>query len=171
MKQLYYDVKKCLGCKSCEIACSLAHSIIQDLFKAIKEEKLSLPRKRVFYSKGKNFPVSCRHCKDPKCVDACMARALIFDEKEGMVNHDETRCVGCWMCVMVCPYSAIRPDIKTKIPVRCDKCKDKDEPACVRACPTGAILWLEELALQVGTVPIKANTGQPKGTVPRQDTC
>ena len=147
MKVLYYDVKKCLGCKSCEIACSLAHSEIQDLFKAIKEEKISLPRKKILESKGKNYPVSCRHCKDPKCVDACMAAALVYDNSKGLVEHDEKRCVGCWMCVMVCPYGAIRPNIKAKIPVRCDKCKDKDEPACVKACPTGAIIWQEEVLI------------------------
>jgi carbon-monoxide dehydrogenase iron sulfur subunit len=147
MKTLYYEVKKCLGCKSCEIACSVKHSAVQDLLKAIGEEKLALPRKKVLYSRGNNFPVSCRHCKEPKCVDACMATALVFDEKEGIVRHDEERCVGCWMCVMVCPYSAIRPDLKAKIPVRCDKCQDKDEPACVKACPTGAIIWKDETIL------------------------
>src|SRR4030043_1924041 len=148
MKILYYDVKKCLGCKSCEIACSLAHSEIQDLFKAIKEEKISLPRKKILESKGKNYPVSCRHCKDPKCVDACMAAALVYDNSKGLVEHDEKRCVGCWMCVMVCPYGAIRPNIKAKIPVRCDKCKDKDEPSCVKACPTGAVIWQEKMFIE-----------------------
>jgi len=153
MKQLYYDVKKCLGCKSCEIACAVAHSVSQELFKALKDETLSLPRKKVLAAGGKNFPVSCRHCKDPKCVDACMAAALVYDQGKGMVLHKEDRCVGCWMCVMVCPYGAIRPNIKTKIPLRCDKCKDKDEPACVKACPTGAIIWQEEISVAVGTVP------------------
>jgi anaerobic carbon-monoxide dehydrogenase iron sulfur subunit len=146
-KQLYYDVKKCLGCKSCEIACSVAHSATQDILKLIQEETLSLPRKKVLQSKDKNYPVSCRHCKDPKCVDACMAFALVYDKEKGIVEHDESRCVGCWMCVMSCPYSAIRPDIKRKTPVRCDKCKDKDEPACVAACPTKAIIWKEEIKL------------------------
>ena len=144
VKQLYYDVEKCLGCRSCEIACAVAHSISRDLFKALKEEALSLPRKKVSGASGKNYPVSCRHCKDPKCADACMAKALVYDKEKGQVIHDESRCVGCWMCVMVCPYGAIRPNKKTKIPLRCDKCKDKDEPACVAACPTGAIIYVEE---------------------------
>ena len=148
MKQLYYKVDKCLGCKSCEIACAVAHSISDELFKALKEEILSLPRKKVLPSKGKNYPVSCRHCKEPKCVDACMAYALTYDKEKGMVLHNEERCVGCWMCVMACPYGAIRPNIKAKIPVRCDKCKDKDEPACVKACPTGAIIWQEEVLIE-----------------------
>jgi len=153
MKQLYYEIKKCLGCKSCEIACAVAHSLTQELFKAIKEEALSLPRQRVLTVKGKNYPVSCRHCKEPKCVDACMAAALIYDPQKGMVLHDDSRCVGCWMCVMVCAYGAIRPNLKSKIPLRCDKCKDKDQPSCVRACPTGAVIWQEEIVLQPGTVP------------------
>ena len=121
MKQLYYDVKKCLGCKSCEIACAVAHSLTGELFKAVKEEVLSLPRKKVSKSGDKNYPVSCRHCKDPKCVEACMAAALVYDKEKGMVLHDETRCVGCWMCVMVCPYGAIWSNLKSKIPIRCDK--------------------------------------------------
>jgi carbon-monoxide dehydrogenase iron sulfur subunit len=144
VKKLYYDVKKCLGCKSCEVACALAHSQSENLLKAIQEELLSLPRKKVLHFKGKNYPVSCRHCQEPKCVDACMAAALIYDKEKGMVLHDETRCVGCWMCVMSCPYSAIRPNIKVKLPLRCDKCKDKDRPSCIAACPTGAVIWQEE---------------------------
>lgn len=148
MKQLYYEVKKCLGCKSCEIACAVAHSQAKDLFLCIREQVQSLPRKKVLGAKDKNYPVSCRHCREPKCVDACMASALSYDPVTGMVNHDETRCVGCWMCVMVCPYAAIRPNIKAKVPLRCDKCKDRDEPACVKACPTAAIIWQEEASVK-----------------------
>ncbi|MBU1124398.1 MAG: 4Fe-4S dicluster domain-containing protein [Candidatus Omnitrophica bacterium] len=144
MKNLYYEVDKCVACKSCEVACSIAHSATGDLFKVIREEVLSLPRKKIHASKNKNYPVSCRHCQEPLCVDACMAKALEYNEEKGLVLHDESRCVGCWMCVMVCPYTAIRPNIKTKIPVRCDKCSDKDQPQCVKACPTHAILWQEE---------------------------
>ncbi len=143
MKKLYYDIKKCLGCRSCEIACAIAHSQSKDLFKALKEKALSLPRKKVHKSGDKNFPVSCRHCEEHPCVDACMAGALVYDKDRGMVLHDEERCVGCWMCVMVCPYGAIRPNLATKIPIRCDKCMDEDEPACVSACPTGAIIYKE----------------------------
>lgn len=144
MKKIYYDVRKCLGCRACEIACAIAHSEDRDLLAAIKAGKLSLPRKKVYFAKGKNYPVSCRHCKEPKCVDACMAAALVFDAKNGIVVHDDTRCVGCWMCVMACPYGAVRPDLKGKLPVRCDMCPDEDEPACIKACPTKAIIWREE---------------------------
>ena len=141
IKSLYYRVDRCLGCKSCEVACALAHSDVSDLLKAVVEENLARPRKKILSSKGKDYPVSCRHCKEPKCVDACMAFALTYDAEKEMVVHDEKRCVGCWMCVMSCPYGAIRPDLKKKIPLRCDKCKDKPEPVCLKACPTKAIIW------------------------------
>lgn len=81
MKNLYYDVKKCLGCRSCELACSVAHSETRDILKAIKEEIKSLPRKQVFFANGSNYPVSCRNCKEPKCVEACMAAALRYNPK------------------------------------------------------------------------------------------
>ena len=143
MRKLYYDIKKCLGCRACEIACAVVHSESKDLFKALKEKVLSLPRKKVYKAKDGNYPVSCRHCQEHPCIDACMSGALTYEEKTGMVMHDKERCVGCWMCVMVCPYGAIRPNLKTKIPLRCDKCKDEQEPACLTACPVQAII-LEE---------------------------
>jgi carbon-monoxide dehydrogenase iron sulfur subunit len=135
---MLYDPQKCLGCRSCELACSIAHSLSGNLHAAIREEKPALPRKKVFSVNAKNFPVSCRHCQEPACVDACMAAAL--KKADASIEYDPKRCVGCWMCVMACPYGAIRPDLKTRLCVRCDKCKGKPEPACVKACPTKAII-------------------------------
>jgi len=148
MKNIYFDVEKCLGCKSCELACAISHSVSKELEKMIKEKDKSLPRIKITFSKDKNYPMSCRHCKDPKCVEACMAAAISKDEKTGQILYDEDKCVGCWMCVMVCPYGAIRPNKKVKIPVRCDLCTDIDEPQCVKACPVKAVLWVEEEELE-----------------------
>ncbi len=88
--------------------------------------------------------MSCRHCTEPRCVMACMSGCLTKDKKTGIVLFNKDKCVGCWMCVMVCPYAAIRPDFKIKKPLRCDMCKDLDMPQCVKSCPTKAIIWAEE---------------------------
>lgn len=144
MKRLYFDVNKCLACRTCELVCSTHHSLSRDFFKAIKEKKIQLPRIKVSIGKGKNFPIACRHCQDPKCVDACIARALSYDYEKREVIHDKDRCVGCWMCIMVCPYGAIRPDKASRQPVRCDYCTEAGEPQCAKNCPTKAIKYQEE---------------------------
>lgn len=144
MKKLYYNVSKCLACKSCEIACAIGKSAAKDLFKAIIEEAKPQSCVVVKAAGGKNFPLCCRHCKEHPCVLACIAGALTYDEEKGRVSYNKDKCVGCWMCVMVCPYGAIRDNKQLKIPVRCDFCADVDEPRCINACPVGAIVYLEE---------------------------
>ncbi len=145
-RKLKYDPKKCIACRSCEIACAVGHSQGKDLFVAIREAEVSLPRVKVFDCESqeiKNFPIACRHCDEPKCVEACISNALTKNPETGMVEYDKDKCVGCWMCVMACPYGAIRPNYKTKKVIRCDLCVDEDTPRCAKNCPVKAII-LEE---------------------------
>jgi carbon-monoxide dehydrogenase iron sulfur subunit len=58
-----------------------------------------------------------------------------------VVVTDEDKCIGCWTCVMVCPYGVIGRHLETRTAYRCDRCPDLDEPACVSACPTGALIY------------------------------
>jgi len=71
-------------------------------------------------------------------VEACIAGAMHKDDVTGEVTCDVDCCVGCWMCVMVCPFGAVRPgEIYT---IKCDMCPDRqDGYACVESCPTGAL--------------------------------
>ena len=80
----------------------------------------------------------CEQCSEPLCVFSCKSGALARDPFTGLVSLDESRCVACYMCLMVCP-SGIRPDPSGDPPVRCDVCLGRDMPACVAACPTGAL--------------------------------
>jgi carbon-monoxide dehydrogenase iron sulfur subunit len=89
------------------------------------------------------FPLQCRHCDDPQCVKACVAKALYIDAGSGAVLHDDTRCIGCTMCVLACPFGAVEeqpsPDNRCAVS-KCDLCMSVGgEPACAGACPTGAI--------------------------------
>lgn len=146
MKKIFCDISKCVGCKSCELACAIEHSAAKELIAAIKESPK--PKKRVKVSGMKNGIVSihCQHCKDAACIEACMSGALSKDKKTGETLHDKDKCVGCWMCLMVCPFGAIARDIEDHIAVKCDLCPDKDGFACVAACPTSALFYgtLEE---------------------------
>ena len=54
---------------------------------------------------------------------------------------DPEKCVGCWMCIMVCPIGAIYRDSEDKAAVKCDLCEGKEIPACVLSCPTNALLY------------------------------
>ncbi|MFH1440632.1 MAG: 4Fe-4S dicluster domain-containing protein [Candidatus Omnitrophota bacterium] len=137
--KIYCDISKCVGCKSCEIACAVEHSQSKDIFKAIKEK--SLPKKRVQAQavNGKVISLHCQHCELAPCVHACMSGALSKDEETGATLQDTDKCVGCWMCVMTCPFGAIIRDKENHVAVKCDLCPDREDYACVVACPTGAL--------------------------------
>ncbi len=143
MKQILVDVNKCLACKSCEIACAVIHSESNNLFGAVLQEKK--PKQRVYVEAGEgiSFPLQCRQCEEARCVQACMSGAMYRDAESGLVWNDPDRCVGCWMCVMVCPFGAILQDKEQKVAVKCDRCVDIQIPACVQACPTKAIKFTE----------------------------
>ncbi|PKM82700.1 MAG: 4Fe-4S ferredoxin [Firmicutes bacterium HGW-Firmicutes-14] len=143
MKQILVDIKKCLACKSCEIACAVTHSESKSLIGAVLQDKK--PRQRVYVEAGDgiSFPLQCRHCEDPRCVSACMSGAMYTDDQTGLVANNPDKCVGCWMCVMVCPFGAITQDTEQKIAQKCERCVDLEEPACVMACPTKAIKFLD----------------------------
>ncbi len=138
MKEILIDIEKCMGCKSCEIACRVAHSKSKNLFDAIFEERLS--QKRVFVENidGIPIPIQCRHCEEAPCTIACMTGALYKDEK-GITCYNESICVGCFMCVMVCPFGVINNNRYEKKIIKCDRCPDREIPSCVEACPTNAL--------------------------------
>ena len=137
--KIYCDIRKCVGCRSCEIACAIEHSKSKNIFDAVKEKPL--PKKRVkTENEGKKIiSLHCQHCEDAPCVIACMSGALSKDKKTGATLHDKEKCVGCWMCVMTCPFGAIVRDVENHIAVKCDLCPDREDYACVVACPTGAL--------------------------------
>ncbi len=140
MKEILIDIEKCVGCKSCEIACRVEHSLTKNIFTSIFEEKL--PQKRVFVEKNGDtvVPLQCRNCEDSPCITACMTGALYKDER-GITICDEYKCIGCFMCIMVCPFGVINISRYERKIIKCDRCPERDVPACVEACPTGALRY------------------------------
>ncbi len=97
------DVKKCLGCRSCEIGCAVEHSKSKQLFSAVFEKPLPQSRVVVESYGGTNLPLQCRHCEDPPCVKVCPTQAVTKQDVGEAVLIDDALCIGCKCCILVCP--------------------------------------------------------------------
>jgi carbon-monoxide dehydrogenase iron sulfur subunit len=145
MKNIYIKEEYCLGCRLCEIYCQVKHSRSKKIIKAFKKELASvLPRVLVEEIGYNSFAIQCRHCSDAPCVDACISGAMIKNDNTGVVTCNEEKCVGCWSCIMVCPYGVIKRDLSSeKIASKCDLCEGEEMPVCVKNCPNEALKFGE----------------------------
>jgi Fe-S-cluster-containing dehydrogenase component len=84
-------------------------------------------------------PIVCRQCVNPLCMQNCPAKAINRDAKTGIVNINESLCLGCRACVDACPFGAISIDPKTSKPIKCDLCGG--EPACIKVCSKKAVTY------------------------------
>lgn len=140
MKKVWVNEEWCLGCHLCEYNCAYANSGIDDMVKALKGKNIN-PRIRIEEGDSINFAVQCRHCEDPICVKSCISGAL--SQNEGLITIDQSKCVGCYTCVMACPYGCIMPSDEGPMQ-KCELCtKNGCEPACVKGCPNNAIVYEE----------------------------
>jgi carbon-monoxide dehydrogenase iron sulfur subunit len=142
MNAIYVRADRCMGCKSCEIGCAVQHSKGKTLFTALLESPPPMKRLFVEAADGIRMPVICRHCEDAPCLSACISGCLYRDEK-GYVRRKKERCIGCWTCIMMCPFGVVTRDPVKRIAVKCDRCHKLDVPACVGACPTKALVLVE----------------------------
>ncbi len=144
MKSIFVNPERCTACRACEIACAVNRSSIsRKMPEAIYEALPPLPRVRVDRGETeKGFPIQCRHCEVAPCLDACPAAAIYRDEEGLVLVHDE-RCIGCWMCIMVCPFGAPQPFRNFRKVLKCDQCKGMDMAFCVESCPTHALMLID----------------------------
>lgn len=146
MRRVYPDDRYCIGCRICRTACVLAHTPSRDI-RLWHEEASGVPPLREVDTDGDIcVSASCLHCEYPRCVESCLTGAMHRDPmRPDIVVHDADACIGCWMCVMSCPYGAIRRIVHDgqKSVTKCDMCAGLETPACVVACPNRALL-LEE---------------------------
>ena len=142
MKRVYVNEQWCLGCHLCEYYCAFAHSGEKDMFKAFNRTKKPPTAITIEEHDDICFSVSCRHCDEPLCVKGCISGALSVND-QGIVLIDKDRCVGCYTCVLSCPYGCIVID-EEKAVNKCDLCvKNGAEPQCVINCPNKAIVFEE----------------------------
>jgi Fe-S-cluster-containing hydrogenase component 2 len=127
MKKLFVDKRACLGCRFCEIICSLAHSgnKVKPSASRIKlQEDLA---------ECKFKPVVCRACEHPECVEACDYDAIQPHPELGVPVIDPEKCTGCLACLEACPFNAMFQSDPDQPPLVCDLCAG--DPKCVQYCP------------------------------------
>lgn len=129
---LYIDYSRCIGCETCEGVCRFLYG----------KPRISMARTK----DGVMLPLYCRHCENPYCARACPRGALIKG-RDGEVLLEPALCEGCESknCLLACPFGGIFMTRMTEAMVKCDLCLGRRAvglgPACVEACPCGALFF------------------------------
>ncbi|KAA8998414.1 4Fe-4S dicluster domain-containing protein [Affinibrenneria salicis] len=144
------DASLCIGCRTCEMACAVAHAGGGSA--AMRPEHF-FPRLSMVKNAQISVPVMCRQCENAPCASTCPNEALV--RHHDSIQPIQSRCIGCKSCVVVCPFGAINVVMRAdQQPARsevhkCDLCVGvADSPSCVAVCPTSALKWVKAADLQ-----------------------
>jgi formate dehydrogenase iron-sulfur subunit len=153
------DTTKCIGCKACQVACmewndlrdeigtctghyDNPHDLSESSWTLMRFAEYENPKGDLEWLIRKD---GCMHCEDPGCLKACPSPGAIVQYANGIVDFQEENCIGCGYCVAGCPFDVPRISKKDKKAYKCTLCSDRVavglEPACVKTCPTGAIVF------------------------------
>lgn len=133
--------EKCTGCRVCEIICSFHHykefNPLKSRIRIIKDER-----------RGLDVPIICMNCIDAPCINICPANAIKRESENNIVKVHPDDCIGCKLCMMVCPVGAISIDPTNGTPIKCDLCNG--DPKCVKYCEIGALKYVDIDKLSIG---------------------
>jgi len=154
------DTSKCIGCKACQVACSEWNELRDEVGTShgTYDNPIDLTAESWTVMKFAEYenPDSgnlewlirkdgCMHCADPGCLKACPSPGAIVKYANGIVDFNQDHCIGCGYCITGCPFDIPRISEKDKKAYKCTLCSDRVsvglEPACVKTCPTGAIVF------------------------------
>jgi len=133
-KVLVIDYEKCTGCRICELVCSVKHEGVSNparsRMKIVKWEM-----------EGRYVPMSCQQCESAPCQAVCPVKAISRDENLNRVDIDYDICIGCRMCVAICPFGSMAFDTLAKKVIKCDLCDG--DPLCVKFCDVDAVQYVD----------------------------
>ncbi len=152
------DVSKCIGCKACQSACMEWNDLrdevgdnvgVYDNPNNLTGSSWTVMRFSEVEEAGKLEWLirkdGCMHCEDPGCLKACPSPGAIVQYSNGIVDFNQDNCIGCGYCIAGCPFDVPRISEKDNKAYKCSLCSDRvavgQEPACVKACPTGSIMF------------------------------
>jgi len=153
------DTTKCIGCKACQVACMEWNDTRDHIgtTTGVYDNPLDLTPASwtvMRFAEYENPEGSlewlirkdgCMHCEDPGCLKACPAPGAIVQYNNGIVDFHQEHCIGCGYCITGCPFDIPRISEKDNKAYKCTLCSDRvavgQEPACVKTCPTGAIVF------------------------------
>jgi formate dehydrogenase iron-sulfur subunit len=134
------DLDRCTGCKACVAACHSLNGLDSgETWRSVGVIHGGTPLAPV----QQTVTTACHHCVDPACMNGCPVKAYEKDPVTGIVRHLDDQCIGCKYCLFTCPYEVPQFNPQKGIVRKCDMCSDRlaegEAPACVQACPNGAI--------------------------------
>ena len=152
------DISKCIGCKACQVACmewndlrdtiGFNHGVygnpmdLSDQSWTVMRFTEAEPDGRLAWLIRKD---GCMHCADPGCLKACPAPGAIVRYGNGIVDFNQEYCIGCGYCITGCPFNIPRIRAEDGKAYKCTLCSDRVaaglEPACIKTCPTGALIY------------------------------
>ena len=153
------DLSKCIGCKACQAACMEWNDLRDEIgtcagvydnppdltaqsWTVMRFAEYENPKGDLEWLIRKD---GCMHCADPGCLKACPAPGAIVQYANGIVDFHEENCIGCGYCITGCPFDVPRISKRDNKAYKCTLCSDRVavglEPACIKACPTGALVF------------------------------
>lgn len=136
------NVNNCRGCRICELVCSFSHA--REFNPTKSNIRCIITETDGIFSA---VPVLCQQCEEPVCMGVCPVKAIYKDSKTGAKLVNIRKCIGCKLCVSLCPFGGITPVADKGKVIKCDLCNG--EPLCVQFCPFNALEYVRSDKIDV----------------------